>query len=50
MHCDQCGAKGKITKHTCSVCKGSRVVDSESLDFLPSNFQALRSAFDRLDH
>lgn len=26
--CDQCGGRGKITKHVCAVCKGNRIVDS----------------------
>lgn len=28
MHCDQCGGRGKVTKHVCGTCHGHRVVQS----------------------
>jgi DnaJ-related protein SCJ1 len=30
MHCDQCGGRGKVTKHACPVCKGERIVSTDS--------------------
>ncbi|GAA6009049.1 hypothetical protein JCM10207_004077 [Rhodosporidiobolus poonsookiae] len=30
MHCDRCGGRGKAIKHHCSVCKGHRIVDTQS--------------------
>lgn len=30
MQCDHCNARGKVIKHACPVCKGARIVQSES--------------------
>lgn len=30
MHCDQCGGRGKVTKHLCGVCHGHRIVETTS--------------------